>query len=101
MAILEAVAMRNWKWMAAFALVIVAMLAGFALADGDFVVTDGVLTGYNGADTEIVIPNDLGITEIGANAFANKRNVTSVTVPEGVTAIGERAFYYCSAGSPR
>lgn len=51
-------------------------------------------------DTEIVIPaiyEGLPVKEIGANAFKNKTTITSVVVPEGVTAIGKYAFYSCDS----
>ena len=41
----------------------------------------------------IVIPN--GITKIGNYAFYNYNNLTSVTIPNGVTSIGQYAFYGC------
>lgn len=39
----------------------------------------------------------LGITSIGAYAFYNCVYLTSITVPNTVTIIGEHAFDYCSA----
>ena len=45
---------------------------------------------------EFTIPDDGSVTVIGKNAFNNaSRSRTSITVPEGVTEIGENAFY-CS-----
>lgn len=50
---------------------------------------------------EVVIPKSFfhegiiyQVTRIGENAFA-WRNITSITIPEGVTSIGEDAFCYC------
>jgi uncharacterized repeat protein (TIGR02543 family) len=37
-----------------------------------------------------------GVTAIGEAAFFYCSGLTAVTIPEGVTAIGEAAFYYCS-----
>ncbi len=88
--------MKNWKLLAALAIMVIVMLAGFALAEGDFTVTDGVLTKYTGRDSTVVIPNDLGITEIGTSAFSYSWSITSVTVPEGVVTIGSNAFYSCN-----
>ena len=36
-----------------------------------------------------------GVTKIGANAFREFVNLTSVTIPNSVTSIGDSAFYYC------
>lgn len=60
----------------------------------DFEITDGVLEKYNGRDTEVTIP--AGVTAIGDRAFFNSR-VQSVTVPAGVVSIGESAFESCSS----
>ena len=43
--------------------------------------------------TEITIPN--GVTEIGEFAFNNCQNLTTITIPDGVTKIGRRAFLNC------
>ena len=50
-------------------------------------------------DTEIVIPstyNGKPVKEIGEDAFKNNSAITSVTIPNSVTAIGSSAFYYCT-----
>ncbi len=73
--------------------------------------TDGVYT-YNvsngkvtitDCDTsvsgELCIPDTLGgypVTTIGAKAFESCTNLTTVTIPEGVTALNEYAFHKCS-----
>jgi len=44
--------------------------------------------------TELVIPE--GVTIIGDWAFYNCTGLTSVTIPDSVTSIGERAFYNCT-----
>ncbi len=44
--------------------------------------------------TSVTIPD--GVTKIGGNAFRNCTNLTAVTVPQSVTKIGPCAFtYYC------
>ena len=59
-------------------------------SDEEFVLIDDILYMYNGDGGDVVIPN--GIKEIGRNAFAGKE-ITSVTFPEGLTRIGDMAFY--------
>lgn len=52
------------------------------------------ITGYNGSETDIVIPSNidgLEVKNIGEKAFQNI-NLTSVIIPEGIENIGEGAF---------
>ena len=61
---------------------------------GDFEFSDGVITGYNGTATEVVIPAEIGngkVTEIGNKAFQNK-GLTSVEFPNTLEKIGTQAF---------
>ena len=44
--------------------------------------------------TDVVIPE--GVTEIGNEAFYNCQDLKSIIIPEGVTSIGSNAFYNCS-----
>ena len=46
-----------------------------------------------GGLTSITIPNS--VTIIGERAFSGCTELTSIIIPEGVTAISERAFYEC------
>ena len=57
-----------------------------------------IVTGYNGSDAVIVIPSSVDgipVTQIAANAFKGKQKITSITVPDSVTSIGNYAFYDC------
>jgi hypothetical protein len=57
------------------------------------------ITGYTGPGGVVVIPaitNGYPVTSIGTSAFQWKSKVDSVTVPNGVTAIGTNAFYGCT-----
>ena len=56
------------------------------------------VTGYEGTGGDVVIPethNGLPVTSIGANAFYDCRDLTSVTIPDSVTSIGGSAFDNC------
>lgn len=61
---------------------------------------DGTLaiTGYTGFATEIEIPaeiNGVKVTKIDNNAFKD-RDITAVTLPDGLTSIGDNAFRGCT-----
>lgn len=64
----------------------------------DFEVEDGILKGYDGNYGLLRIPRQ--VTEIGDDAFHYYRPtppyINTVVIPEGVTRIGERAFYGCA-----
>jgi hypothetical protein len=75
-----------------------------AAIEGNFyyeVNEDGVtvtITGYNGSDTELTIPDTLGgysVTIIGEYALDSHDNITSITIPNSVTEIGWSAFSDC------
>ena len=56
------------------------------------------ITGYVGADTDVVIPsviNGYTVTRIGEWAFSDNDSIESVTVPDTVTEIGDGAFDSC------
>ncbi len=75
------------------------------LTDGDYsyvVLDNGTaeIKKYNGAQTQITVPTELGGTEvssIGAYVYENNKTIESVTIPDGITTIGDRAFGGCSA----
>lgn len=64
-------------------------------ADGDFVIKNGELTEYKGSGGDVTIPP--GVTSIGNGAFKSCRGLTSVTIPEGATSIGDGAFNSCGS----
>ena len=61
----------------------------------DFEMNGTVLVKYNGSAARVTIPS--GVTAIGNNAFINKGNLTSITIPSSVTSIGSYAFQRCSS----
>lgn len=52
------------------------------------------LIAYRGNDINLVVPN--GITAINDRALYNDTNIVSVTLPDSVTTIGQSAFLNCS-----
>ncbi len=56
------------------------------------------ITEYTGIGGDVTIPatiNGLPVTRIGPRAFYGCSNLTSVTIPDSVTCIGEEAFVEC------
>lgn len=89
--------LTNWNWNtqmgATFTVTVAAATNKFF-----FDPTTGMITGYNGTDTVVVIPskiNGITVETIGHTAFRYS-SVTSVTIPDSVTFISDSAFAYCS-----
>lgn len=89
--------LTNWDWDtktgATFTVTVAAATNKFY-----FYPTTGMITGYNGTDTVVVIPskiNGITVETIGHTAFRYS-SVTSVTIPDSVTFISDSAFAYCS-----
>ena len=67
----------------------------------DFDSSTGTITGYNGSDSEVVIPSEINgvkVTSIGDWTFGYSNNLMrSITIPNSVTSIGNYAFAGCSS----
>jgi hypothetical protein len=63
--------------------------------EAEFVVENGTLTAYNGGGGDVAVPD--GVTAIGDYAFFHCRALARVVLPEGVRAINRFAFYDCAA----
>ena len=61
----------------------------------DFVIKNGVLTKYVGPGGDVTVPE--GVTSIGDSAFRCCSRLTSITLPDSVTSIGGEAFSGCSS----
>ena len=62
---------------------------------GKFYIKDGVLTGYWGQESKVVIPN--GVKEIGYGAFEANFDLKEITIPKSVKKISKYAFMACSS----
>ena len=79
------------------ALVCLMLLVPFSIfsQSQDFEMNGTVLIKYNGSAANVTIPE--GVTAIGDNAFARNGRLTSVTIPKSVTSIRRSAFASCSS----
>ncbi len=62
--------------------------------DPNFIVEGSVLKEYLGSDGEVTVPD--GVTEIGIKAFYENKTLKSVVLPPSVLRIGDSAFKDCS-----
>ena len=68
-------------------------------ADNQFVVKDGMITGYTGSDKEVIIPAKVGSASVRglAGTFFNNTTVERVILPDTIVAIGDDTFNGCSS----
>jgi len=86
--------MKKRKTIFLAALILTLTTALYGQNADDFEVKGTTLVKYRGTATEVVIPGNLGIKEIGRVAFSWSY-IRTVTIPNGVTSIGDHAFYNC------
>ena len=69
------------------------------IGDFQFYESSGILINYIGEDTELVLPSDCNGKnyKIGIGAFYGCSSLTAITIPKGVTSIGNYAFQGCTA----
>ena len=60
-----------------------------------FFIENGVLKKYKGSGGDVTIPD--GVTSIGDDAFSYCESLTSITIPDSVTSIGMNAFWGCKS----
>ena len=60
-----------------------------------FIIENNVLIKYEGNEVDIVIPN--GVTAIGDGAFYGCKKIETILIPTSVKEIEEYAFTYCSS----
>ena len=86
---------------AAYADEVITVPGGVLIDEYIFVESEGVnvLTKYIGNDANIVLPASYNGENyvIGANVFSGNTNITSITIPNSVTAIAEDAFLDCTS----
>lgn len=63
-------------------------------SENEFFIENGVLRAYLGDATEVTIPE--GVTEVGEGAFLNNQTVTHIVLPESLVKIGDQAFKNCA-----
>ena len=79
------------------------LLPGFALRAQFITVTNAntiTIAGYSGNARDLVIPNAIGglpVVDIASKAFGYQQGLVTVTIPNGVTNIGDLAFTTCYA----
>ena len=69
-----------------------------AYFEGDYIYSDSsktTLYRYRGKKTSVTIPDS--VTSIGDRAFSSRGDLTSVTIPDSVTSIGDNAFSGCNS----
>ena len=75
-------------------------LSNYPNENGWHIRDNGMIWGYSGADMDLVVPETvLGIDVKGieSEAFSEQAYIKSITMPERLTTIEEKAFYKCNS----
>lgn len=75
-------------------------ITGLASASDNYDVNSGIVSGLNIGKVTLVIPDTLAglrVTDIDTNAFYERTDIISVTLPGSINTIGVYAFYGCTA----
>lgn len=67
--------------------------------DFGFVFSGGIITGYTGSESTVVIPDEIDgvpVTQIGRYAFSNNQTLESIVIGQNVTLIYPEAFDGCN-----
>ena len=67
--------------------------------NSNFDINNHILIKYIGSDDIVTIPD--GVTEIGEDAFKESKNLIELVMPDSVTRIGDKAFYGCDKLNPQ
>lgn len=77
-------------------LLAVAILTSLPVAAaGDFEIEDGVLVRYQGSAASVTVPD--GVFAVGDGAFEGNTSLKAVILPPSVRTVGNRAFHNCSS----
>ena len=89
----------NYGYIAYYAIKVINFNNGYFFDVGDYTFEnrDGnyYLVDYRGTDSDLVLPSSFDY-EIDEYVFYSNTNITSVTIPNNVTVIGNESFGYCN-----
>lgn len=77
---------------------IILPLSSYPNENGWHIRDNGMIWGYSGPDTDLTVPQTvfgIPVKGIESNAFEDYSHITSITMPESVTVIEDRAFFNC------